>query len=71
LLGDLKSAIEDVRTQLAGKRKDLYTVEEVADLTGRFAVYRENGGFLSTAFAPFGSKALARRGPPVGAARPA
>lgn len=35
LLCSLKVAVEDVRTQLAAKRKGLYTVPEIADLVGR------------------------------------
>lgn len=37
LLTYLKLAVEDVRAQLAAKRKDFYTIEEIADLFGRSA----------------------------------
>lgn len=37
LLTYLKVAVEDMRAQLAAKRKDLYTVEEIAELFGRSA----------------------------------
>lgn len=37
LLCYLKVAVEDIRSQLAAKRKDHYTVEEIADIVGRSA----------------------------------
>lgn len=35
LLQTLAVAVDEIRAQLAGRSKPLYTVEEVADLTGR------------------------------------
>ena len=37
LLHYLKTAVEDIRGQLASKRKAFYTVEEIAGLVGRSA----------------------------------
>jgi excisionase family DNA binding protein len=35
MLQEIRAAIEDIRSQLAGTHKSHYTVEEVAELTGR------------------------------------